>query len=326
MTWKKDIVYVGTKEIAEVSPTGASVTLCDHLGSPRFIWNGTTITQQKFLPFGESLTPPSDMAKVSKGFTNHEQTDASGMIYMQARFYLPMWGRFASTDPALDQHFEDTQTWNIYSYVCNNPTMNLDPDGQVKVPGWLKDLGSAAKDLAVNNPISQAYLQLSDNLNAAFCPGTPMWSNLGKAAERGAGGLEMTVEALKGPAEVAAGAVTGVVVGKVVGAVEGAVAKKAIDGVVKSEVAPQTLLSRQSSSEMTGSQVKRLAKDMKANGFDATKPIQVANADGKSVILDGHHRTAAAIKAGIKKVPIETRTVTKVEADKLLNQVAESRR
>jgi len=132
LTWKKDIIYLGTKEIAEVSPTGTSITMCDHLGSPRFIWAGGSnpVIKQKFLPFGESLTLPTDAAGISKGFTNHEQTDASGLIYMQARFYLPMWGRFASPDPGRDQHFEETQSWNIYSYVQNNPVMNFDPNGE----------------------------------------------------------------------------------------------------------------------------------------------------------------------------------------------------
>jgi len=40
-----------------------------------------------------------------------------------------MYGRFASPDPARDQHFEQTQSWNIYSYVQNNPVMNTDPTG-----------------------------------------------------------------------------------------------------------------------------------------------------------------------------------------------------
>lgn len=135
LTWKKDIVYVGTKEIAEVSSDGKTyITMTDHLGSPRFIWSGGSdpVIQQKFLPFGEQLSDPTSMGKVAKGFTNHEQTDASGLIYMQARFYLPMWGRFASPDPARDQHFEETQSWNIYSYVQNNPVMMVDPDGQLK--------------------------------------------------------------------------------------------------------------------------------------------------------------------------------------------------
>lgn len=132
LTWKKDILYVGTKEIAEVSSDGKTrVTLCDHLGSPRYVWDGVTApVQQKFLPFGEALHDPTTAGKFAKGFTNHEQTDPSGMIYMQARFYLPMWGRFASPDPKLDQHFQDTQSWNIYSYVRNSPVMKVDPRGE----------------------------------------------------------------------------------------------------------------------------------------------------------------------------------------------------
>lgn len=67
----------------------------------------------------------------AKGFTNHEQTDPSGLIYMQARFFAPWFGRFLSPDPALDQHFQDTQSWNIYSYCENQPTMKVDPTGMV---------------------------------------------------------------------------------------------------------------------------------------------------------------------------------------------------
>ena len=50
---------------------------------------------------------------------------------MQARFYLPQFGRFTAPDPARDQHFEDTQSWNIYSYVRNSPVMSTDPTGMV---------------------------------------------------------------------------------------------------------------------------------------------------------------------------------------------------
>ena len=52
--------------------------------------------------------------------------------HMQARFYAPWYGRFLSPDPARDQHFEDTQSWNIYSYVRNQPTMFGDPTGMEK--------------------------------------------------------------------------------------------------------------------------------------------------------------------------------------------------
>ena len=130
--WVKDIVYLGSKEMAEVDKDGIHTTLTDHLGSPRYELSvdGThAVAEQKYMPFGESLTDATTMKQFAKGFTNHEQTDLNGLIYMQARFYAPVYGRFLSPDPARDQHFDNTQSWNIYSYVCNQPTMMTDPTG-----------------------------------------------------------------------------------------------------------------------------------------------------------------------------------------------------
>jgi RHS repeat-associated protein len=98
------------------------------------------------MPFGESLMDSASSAKFAKGFTNHEQTDPSGLIYMQARFYAPWFGRFLSPDPARDQHFEETQSWNIYSYVQNDPTMKVDPTGMVAEDGKLKRAWEAVKN------------------------------------------------------------------------------------------------------------------------------------------------------------------------------------
>jgi ParB-like chromosome segregation protein Spo0J len=56
---------------------------------------------------------------------------------------------------------------------------------------------------------------------------------------------------------------------------------------------------------MSGSQIKRLTKDMKKNGFDQTKPVDVVrNPRGRLEIQDGHHRTEAAKKAGLDKIPV----------------------
>ena len=132
-TWKRSIVYVGTKEIGEISANGnsttTSITLSDHLGTPRYIWDGSTLTKQKFMPFGEQITDPTSANKFAKGFTGHEQTDLSNPNYMQARFYVPWYGKFASPDPGKDQHFEFTQSWNVYSYTRNNPINLIDPTG-----------------------------------------------------------------------------------------------------------------------------------------------------------------------------------------------------
>lgn len=52
-----------------------------------------------------------------------------------------------------------------------------------------------------------------------------------------------------------------------------------------------------------------MAKDMKENGYDIDKygPIQVSRVPGSNrlEIFDGHHRAAAAVKAGINNVPVQ---------------------
>jgi RHS repeat-associated protein len=77
-----------------------------------------------------TYTPPG----FANGFTGHEQTDPSGLIYMQARFYAPWYGKFLSPDPKMPWRPENPQTFNLYTYVLNDPTMLIDPDGLDVVP------------------------------------------------------------------------------------------------------------------------------------------------------------------------------------------------
>jgi len=156
LTWKKDIAYLGAREAGEIDASGVTVTQVDHLGSPRVMTRpGGQMIRQKFLPFGETLE--SGLPQTAKGFTGHEQTDVSGLIYMQARFYLPMYGRFASPDPKRDEHFEDTQGWNIYSYCGNNPVMRIDPDGM----DWLDSALIGYYKFASNVPVVGSAMRLT---------------------------------------------------------------------------------------------------------------------------------------------------------------------
>lgn len=127
--WKRDVVYLGAKEVAEIDSAGTHVTLLDHLGSPRYVVgpSGNLESQMKYLPFGELLDQIG--AAPLKGFTGHQGTDPSGLVYMGARFYLPAYHRFASPDPGSDQSPSRTQSWNRYSYVRNSPVGTTDPTG-----------------------------------------------------------------------------------------------------------------------------------------------------------------------------------------------------
>jgi filamentous hemagglutinin len=94
---------------------------------------------------------------------------------------------------------------------------------------------------------------------------------------------------------------------------------------VITHVDPKKLISRQNSTEMSGSNIKRLIKNMKAHGFDITQPIDVAIVNGKMIIIDGHHRAVAAAKAGLKDVPIRINNVSVTQSNQLLLEVAEAR-
>jgi len=71
------------------------------------------------------------MHTVSEKFTAKERDAESGLDYFGARYYGSALGRFSGPDaPLLDQSAEDPQSWNLYSYVRNNPLSNVDPTGQ----------------------------------------------------------------------------------------------------------------------------------------------------------------------------------------------------
>ncbi len=66
----------------------------------------------------------------NRGFTDHEHLDGIGLIHMNGRVYDPVVGRFVSPDPWI-QDPENSQSFNRYSYVWNNPLRYTDPTGEI---------------------------------------------------------------------------------------------------------------------------------------------------------------------------------------------------
>lgn len=132
LVWKKFIVYGFGQELAEEAPgMGTTFIQSDFVGSPSVMTDpgGTVIGRSKNLPFGERMA--SWGGRTIRRYTNHEDDPDSGAIYMQAREYLPAYGKFAQVDPAYDQTKDDPESWNLYNYVTNNPVTKTDPDGRM---------------------------------------------------------------------------------------------------------------------------------------------------------------------------------------------------
>ncbi|WP_158972453.1 RHS repeat domain-containing protein [Paraglaciecola sp. L3A3] len=111
--------------------------LQDHLGSTSVITNESGLIEERlsFNTWGERRASNWSSNSVSlngltstRGFTGHEMLDDSGLIHMNGRVYDPSAGRFLSAD-ILIQAPTNTQSYNRYSYVLNNPLSYVDPTG-----------------------------------------------------------------------------------------------------------------------------------------------------------------------------------------------------
>jgi RHS repeat-associated protein len=116
----------------------------DHLGSTRMEVDRSGslggITRLDLLPFGEVLGNGVGIRSASIGYggdsvrqkyTGYERDDETALDFAQARYYSSIQGRFTSPDMLFaDQYEGDPQSWNLYTYVRNNPCSNSDPTGR----------------------------------------------------------------------------------------------------------------------------------------------------------------------------------------------------
>jgi RHS repeat-associated protein len=100
----------------------------DHQGSIQAETDaaGVEVHRKKYRPYGEVLSTGGSLSYEPRGFTG-QRHDASGLVYLKARYYDPELGRFISPDPLVDG--QDTVGLNRYAYAANDPINHTDPTG-----------------------------------------------------------------------------------------------------------------------------------------------------------------------------------------------------
>ena len=103
----------------------------DLLGSAVAATNasGQVVWRETYRPYGERLTNDSKAATNDVWYTSRRQDVDTGLVYMGARYYDPVVGRFMGVDA---NSFDPTSpaTFNRYAYANNNPYKYVDPDGR----------------------------------------------------------------------------------------------------------------------------------------------------------------------------------------------------
>jgi len=162
VTWTDQLVIggemVATIETPDANPNNRTVKYMhsDHLGSVQTVTSGTAVISNgvtipagtvleklDYDPWGQrrfggtvggSYAGDIDTLgslfgiQTDRGFTGHEMLDDVGLIHMNGRIYDARLARFLSADPFIQDN-ANSQAYNRYSYVSNNPLAATDPSG-----------------------------------------------------------------------------------------------------------------------------------------------------------------------------------------------------
>lgn len=122
-------VYLNGSLVAFRESTGTvKYQHTDALGTPIAVTDAAKAIVQKseYEPYGQLV---NRALTDGPGFTGHVQDAATGLTYMQQRYYDPLIGRFLSADP-VTAYGNPGANFNRYWYANNNPYRFTDPDGR----------------------------------------------------------------------------------------------------------------------------------------------------------------------------------------------------
>jgi RHS repeat-associated protein len=143
-------VYLGSKQIAEVTNGVTQYVHTDALGSPVAHTNaiGGLMNRTRYEPYGYPFAGAKPSVNTSViGFTGHVQDAETDLVYMQQRYYDPIAGRFLSVDPVTTDAATG-KSFGRYQYANNNPYRYIDGDGREPFAFLIKLLDKGGAKIA----------------------------------------------------------------------------------------------------------------------------------------------------------------------------------
>ncbi len=142
----------------------------DYLGSILAITdeNGNIKEQRHFDAWGnlthykvngvtKNVNEFNNLSLIDRGYTSHEHFTEVGIIHMNGRLYDPLLRRFLNADEFI-QDPQNTQVYNKYAYVVNNPLLYADVSGEdfglsLIIAAAVAAFVSVGTDYYLNRPI-----------------------------------------------------------------------------------------------------------------------------------------------------------------------------
>lgn len=171
----------GLERVAQTQGAQYEYFLGDALNSVRQLADasGAIVLTRAYEPYGSPAAVAGPGASMY-GFTG-EQQDATGLVYLRARYYAAAMGRFISRD-TWEGSLQQPLSRNRWNYVQSNPLAHVDPTGHIADCGpferadltqWMIDELNADRQSWVITQV-RTFLQaskLNQEVPSAFKPG-----------------------------------------------------------------------------------------------------------------------------------------------------------
>ncbi len=140
--------YAGTERVAMRQNEGAVKWLLgDHLGSTSLVYDGSETIRQGYKAWGERrFILGAEELPTTFRYTGQREEASIGLYDYGARWYDLVLGRFVQPDTIIPG-VGNSQAWDRYAYVFNNPLKYNDPTGHCAAcvavaaasgpPGWI---------------------------------------------------------------------------------------------------------------------------------------------------------------------------------------------
>jgi len=139
----------------------------DYTGNISYVTDsaGTIRARMLYQPYGECIVAGDDQFR---GKFNSHESDKSGLMYFNARYYDPEIGRFAQADPTVPDPGK-SQLFNRYMFVAGNPISFVDMEGYAPAAGTPSQIAITIASRAAMQTRAEEYTSREYSNNIEVC-------------------------------------------------------------------------------------------------------------------------------------------------------------